>query len=255
MKKPRYTMVDVERWEKVGQGRISLFIPRLQSGGTDARMRRLDFGGVAGLSFSQAQSCVARELYPRALGWLTVAVEAEIHYIVCLQQEGFLPAAGHWQSLLHAHTSTDKSLIDRYSLKFDLELAAKPEADSTKDSMYHARLLKSLTELRIDDTKTILAEKRPSPEAMFRGYYKVMEMIALNDESGFAEAIGEASVSWEKYARRCWKGLPDAVCFMNGVGFIRLAEHVWKHPVSVDDPNIPPGLLGDVTPETVDIGL
>jgi len=135
MKKPRYTMADVERWEKVCQGRISLFIPRLQSGGTDVRMRRLDYAGVAGLSFSQAQSCVARELYPRTLGWLAVAVEAEIYYLHCLQQEGLVPAAGQWQSLLHAHTSTDKSLMDRYSSKFDMELVAKSESGRRTDSM------------------------------------------------------------------------------------------------------------------------
>jgi hypothetical protein len=162
-------------------------------------------------------------------------------------------SAGNWQTLLRAHASTDEVSIKRFCGLFDLDLASRPQVGSTKDSLFIGWLLKALTEYRLNDARALSAEGHPSEERMFRGYIGCLAAISRSDEDGLVNCLGEASKAWEQYARRTWKGLPDAVCFMNGVGILRLAERTWQKRLMCDDPNIPAELLGDLEPETLNL--
>ena len=247
---------DIARWEEADALVMSLLIDGQDPSVSRelSAFERLSLVAEDGVSIALTR--IARERYSEALGWLRSAVRAQCErFCVGRQQQAGGLSAGMWQHLLLAHASTDQTLVDRFNDLFDLELAARPEARSTEDSMYHARLLKALTSRRIDDALSILGEPWPSVEPMFRGYIDCMQAIARRDETAFQYALSDASAAWERYARRHWKGLPDAVCFLNGVGLVRLAEHVWERPIKVDDPNIPLGLLGTVKPATIDLGL
>jgi len=259
-KKPRYTQEDVDRWREDHEQWLPVLLDRLRNDPDHRAIRR--GGGYAALGYKawgRSLYCIAEGSFAKALGWLWVCADVRARLYEAFSAGSHVSpeylGAGNWQALLHAHASTDGALTARFCRLYDLELAARPEARSTRDSMYHGRLLKALTEGRVDDARGVLGERRPKVEAMFRGYVECMEAVAADDDHAFREAISAASTAWEKYASRFWRGLPDAVCFLNGVGLIRLAEHVWGRGIIIEDPSIPGELQGDVQMERIDLGL
>ncbi len=256
----RYTSEDIERWEATSAEVLRLLLQQLRDE-PDGRVCQLGRGylSLEGSAWSNALISAARSQWPTSLGWLRVSVDAIcVLYEACMAGRRIAPqslAAGNWQTLLHAHASTDSLLVSRFCKLFDLEFAARREIGSTKDSLFIGRLVKALTEHRLDDARALLSRQWPSVERMFRGFVECLQAVAMNYEVGFARSLQSASAAWQKYASRNWKGLPDAVCFLNGVGLVRLAEHTWQKRVTLSDPNIPAELLGDIKPDIFELAI
>jgi hypothetical protein len=66
-----------------------------------------------------------------------------------------------------------------------------------------------------------------------------LEYIVNKDFNSFARAIDMASKSWAKLASKRDRGLPNAVCFIYGVGLARLASHVLGSQVMVSNEHVP----------------
>ena len=253
-KKSLYAPEDVARWDEVFLELLGMEVARLRGEPGYPKIEWAQVYGFMGEAQFQALTEVAKGNCPRALGWLVISVELACRmHEDCYSGRGgmneVMLTAGYWRELLYAHASTSKEMVERFCRLYN------PNVHGTRDSIYHGRILKALTDKRIQDALAILSEKRPSVERMFQGYIECFEAIARQDEAGFRQAIATASGLWEKYAWRMEKGLPPAVCFLDGAGIIRVAEHVWGRRVAIEDPNIPAGLLGDAKPERIDLGI
>ncbi len=259
-KKPRYTMDDVERWESVDDEFFPPLIKKLRG---DPNHQAISQGhGLCSYQLKRramAMSAIARGKYTLALGYLAVGCEA-----VCLMYERYeagedispeFLSAGTWMELLLAHASRDKAVVERLCRLYDEKYFDDPATRSVEESKYIGRIIKALTEGRVDDARQTLGEPSPKIERMFRGYLECLTAIANGDQEGLEEALGFAADAWEKYSRRVWPGLPQSVCFIHGVGLIRLAEHVWGRPVVPEIDHIPMGLLADIRPEKVELGF
>jgi len=68
-----------------------------------------------------------------------------------------------------------------------------------------------------------------------------LEALSQRDEKGFLAALQFASQNWAKWVSKYAK--EESVCFVDGVGLVRLAYRVLGHPFAVVDENIRQGLL------------
>jgi len=259
-KKPRYTMEDVERWESVDQKYFPPLLQRLRDEPNHrAVVRGHGFCSYVLARQGMAMCAIVRGKYSLAMGHLAAGAEAR-----CLMYERYEAgedispdylSAGNWLNLLLAHASGDEAVVERLCTLYDEKYFDDPATRSVEESKYIGRIIKALTEGRVEDARRTQGEPAPKIERMFRGYLECLTAIADGDEAGLEEALRFAADAWEKYARRVWRELPQSVCFIHGVGFIRLAERVWGRPVVLEIDHIPLGLLGDTRPAKVELGF
>jgi hypothetical protein len=142
----------------------------------------------------------------------------------------------YFQSLLIAFVTKEEDLVARI---VDLY---KP-VEGIADAIYLGRAVKLLAKNDTIAAKSALAQKKPRFVTQFPGYAECLEGIADKDEQRFALGLNVASESWRKCAARRDKGLPFSVCFIQGVGLVRLAEWVLGKRISVVNEYIPAELL------------
>jgi hypothetical protein len=231
-----YTAEDVIRWEKVNAEGIRLHLEKLATGlpeqGVDFHLSMLSLAYDA-----HGMTLIARGAFKEAINAFRASGEA-----LCKMYERFETGqgrsleAGHFQSVLISYVTKDSSLISRLVRHYRAD-------DGTPGSVFLGRAMKLLAMGEIEGAKKALGGKRPRFESQFNGYADCLHAVADLNEERFASALRLASGSWAKWASRAMKGLPDSVCFVQGVGLLRLAEQVLGKAIAVSNEHMPRGLL------------
>jgi len=160
-------------------------------------------------------------------------------------------SAGDFRTLLMAYVTGDYELVGRFADLFEVSLNATDV--SSEDAIYIAKVLYALALNDIPAAREQLSEARPGISPEFRGYYECLDAIARQDASGLAAAVEYAAGRWERWVSRNERHFPEAACFMDGVGLLKLGEKVTGSLPEVDAVNIPPELLGDIQYERLDL--
>lgn len=267
MTKKLYSPEDLARWEASTPRMFAEYREALSEppSGHDGG----GYYGLADLHVQEAHISIARDRYHRALGHLVAGVES-----MCVLYEKYAAGAKFHPNyvaamnlffLLHAHTTRQVPLIERFSAAYALSFGGAPKADSMVESLYIGSLMLALSLKQVDEAARLLSdppvlgrrltkgdviayyegrsEHPPSLEKVYPGYYACLAAIVRRDEAGFQTAMLAADEKWYKYAKHNWKGLPDCVSFLYGAGLVCLAEWAWGHEVNVRTPNLPDRLL------------
>jgi hypothetical protein len=231
-----YSDDDVVRWDKSYRPAIDLHLEKL---GTDLPQQKVDFhlSNLSGSYYMQGMTLIAQGAFDEAIRAFRDSAEARCRMYERFEKgQGRSLEAGHFQSVLVAFVTKDQALISR--------LVGHYRADEgTPDSIFLGKALKPVATGDIDAAKKVLAQRMPRIEPQFVGYADSMEAIANRDQQRFVSALDAASESWAKWASKKVKGLPDSVCFIQGVGLVRLAESVLGTPIFVTNQHMPQELL------------
>ena len=179
--------------------------------------------------------------------------------------------------LLHAHTTRQVPLIERFNAAYALSFGGAPKADSMVESLYIGSLILALSLKQTEEAARLLSdpaalgrrltredaiayyegrtERPPSLEKVYPGYYACLAAIVRHDVASFRSAMSAADEKWYKYAKHNGKGLPDSVSFLYGAGLVCLAEWFWGNKVDVRTPNLPDRLLRELMIEPVNACL
>jgi hypothetical protein len=228
---------DVARWEKAYENAIAIHLDKLR---TESSQANVDFhmGGLAGSYYMYGMTLIAGAQFGAAIDAFRSSTELWCKMYERYENGHGRPLeAGHFQSVLVAYVTGDDVLISRLVAHYRAE-------DGTPDSIFIGTALKLIATGDCTSAKTALTLPKPHFEPQFRGYPDCLDAIAHNNEEQFISALGTASEFWAKWASNQARGLPHSVCFIHGVGFIRLAETIFNKSISVTNEHIPQGLLG-----------
>jgi hypothetical protein len=229
-KRPLYTDDDVARWfQSIRQGIASS--DNLPKDLPDRKARVL--GRLGGMYQGLALSHIAHSEYGKAKDALIRSIAYYSDLFECarrgeLEDPTWL-GAGSFNQVLSALATGDWPVVERINAVLPAEF--DPRSRSVPSSAYIFRPLKALVEGRVADAQGMLSEPEPKPEAMFRGYTDCLRAIADRDMPRFLAALDGAAASWRKWSSRHERGLPYAVCFLHGAGFVTLAERMMGEAV------------------------
>jgi hypothetical protein len=232
-----YSPEDVARWKVAYAGSIDLHLQRLSDPGLPDQQYDFHLGMVSLSYHAEAMLCLAECRFEDAVEAFRASIEAR-----CRMYERFVAGrgrpveAGAFQSVLVALATRDEALI--------AEIGRHYRADvGTAGSIFIGSALRCLVLDDIHGARIALDCKWPRFERQFVGYAESLQAIAAGDDQQFLAALALASESWANWAARQVRGLPDSVCFIHGVGLVRLAERVFGHRVPMANVRIPPQLV------------
>jgi hypothetical protein len=231
-----FTDGDLTRWENSHKESIALHLAKLSSSETETEV---DFrlGMLAVARHTQGMIDVARGNFPQAVSSFRSAVETR-----CWQYERFEQGvgreldAGHFQTLLLALVTRDDALVSRFLGHYRAE-------NGTPTSVFLGRAIKRLVANDRQGARLELARRKLRPDPQFRGYCECLEAIADGNDDGFGDAFAQAATNWQTWAAKTVRGLPESVCFIQGVGLVRLAEQVLGRAVPISHEHVPRELL------------
>jgi hypothetical protein len=231
-----YSNDDVVRWDKSYRPAIDLHREKLT---TDLPQPKVDFhlSNLSGSHYMQGMTFIAQGNFDAAVQAFRASADARCKMYERFEKgQGRSLEAGHFQSVLVALVTKDQALISRFVSHYRAD-------EGTPDSIFLGRAVKLLTMGDIDGAKTTLAQRKPCFEPQFVGYAECLEAIANKDQQRFVSALSVASENWAKWASKRVKGLPDSVCFIQGIGLVRLAERVLGNPIPIANEHMPQELL------------
>jgi hypothetical protein len=152
-------------------------------------------------------------------------------------------SAGDWQSLLVSLLTEDEPLISNFSHNF-FQIVSKTDSiyGHTKDSRFIGRYLSALIENNLQEIEALHREKRPSIDRRFFGTYEILDAISHKDFNNFVTSLIQGGEYWEKYMKR-YKTEDDAICYLYGACFVKLAERNFKKKINIEIPQFPKQLL------------
>jgi hypothetical protein len=237
MMKLLYSPQDVVRWEAAKGGSVALHLQKLSEPGLVSEKQDFHLGMLSLSYQTKGMIFIAQGRYEEAVHSFHDSIKTLCKMYERFEKEqGGSLEAGHFQSVLVAFVTKDEPLVSR--------LVGLYRADEgTPDSIFLGKALKLVASGDIDGAKTALAQRKPRFEPQFVGYADCLQAIANKDQQRFVSALNVASESWAKWASKRVKGLPDSVCFIQGVGLIRLAERVVGNPIPITNEYMPQELL------------
>lgn len=240
----RYTKADVLRWQQVDEGRLQMKLAQL----TDTAFAgRRDFV-LSGL-----------HLLHEGLGYTYVALNEperarshfldSCHYVVRLFElpeigEAVAPSrlsAGYCPTWLIAMAIGAEDIAKSLTALFKSEYLTHDMRQAGMEQI--AVTLKALVEGRVGDAQVLLSQSPISNPGDFQHYLECLAAIAEGSDDGFRASLELAARSWAERIVRTHKGLPQAVCFMHGLGLLRLAERVFGRSLEIDIKSIPSRLF------------
>lgn len=231
-----YNDADIARWETADKQSIPLHLEKLKG---EVHEKKIDFhlDMLAGSYYMQGMTFIAQGNFDEAVQAFRASAEARCKMYERFEKgQGRSLEAGHFQSVLVAFVTKDQALISRLVVHYRAD-------EGTPDSIFLGRAVKLLAMGDTDGAKTALAQRKPRFEPQFVGYADCLEAIANKDQQRFVSALSLASESWAKWASKKAKGLADSVCFIQGVGLVRLAERVLGNPIPITNEYMPQELL------------
>jgi len=236
----RYTRSDVVRWKEADESRIQLKLAQLHDSSFHGRR---DFV-LSGL-----------HLLHEGLGFTYVALEepeiARNHFLASCQYveqlfslrergEPISPGrltAGYCKSWLVALAIGENATASSLASKFKRE--DLPAGKRRSEIEQIALLLKSLIGCSEDFHDEELGPPSSARSNDFKYYLECLDGIAERDEERFLHALERAADNWLIQIVRTHRGLPQSVCFIHGLGLLRLAEQVIGKPIEVSNVLIP----------------
>jgi hypothetical protein len=235
--KKYYTAEDVARWQPTFEKSVTIHLEKLSRPGQPSEhydfhlgMLSLHYCDFGMMRIAQGRFEEARKMFQESVQTRCKMFERAGEGV------GESIDAGQFQSLLIAFVTKDESLVARMADLYKAE-------EGVPESIYLGSAVKLLAKKDTRGAKAALAQKKPRFETLFVGYDDCLEAIADKNEQGFASGLKVASESWRKVAARRYKGLPSAVCFIQGAGLVLLAESVLGKRLAVVNEYIPPELL------------
>jgi len=233
-----YTADDVARWESVDKESIDLQLSKLALE-TRPPLREQRLGMLSVVYAHLGMTCIAKADFRGAIRSFEESVATRCRTFEMIG-EGLASStnvdAGHFQSLLIAFVTRNEPLIQRLALPYCADTG-------TRGSKYLGAAIKALINGDLDAARTALTQKRPSFEMQFKSYPACLEAIVDQDPIRIVEAVHSASRDWAKWVARGLRGLPDSVCFIQGVGLIRLGERVLGRSIPIINQYLPKELL------------
>jgi hypothetical protein len=236
MPAPFFTDEHVATWEQRALGTIQFQFDALRKPGLTLELRWQRFGHIAGAYESLAMVAIARKTFGEVRGFLCKSMEMHFEQFEIQRAQEEPISAGYFQLVLLAYVTMDPAVIHKMLNYYHWD-------DGVPESVFLGKIIKSLA---VGDTATAqvtLSQKRPRIEKMFSAYPDCLHAIANKDQAGLCDAIAIACKTWARRAARYEKGGPHAVCFLQGIGLVRLAEQVIGGKVSIAEEHIPPELL------------
>jgi hypothetical protein len=232
-----YSPADLDRWNRSYQDSIHLHLDKLA---TDLSSQQVDFHlNMLSLSYhTQGMILIAQGKFTDAVGSFRSSVLAKCQMYERYEKgEGRALEAGHFQSVLEAYVTRDDDLVAAIVKHYRAQ-------EGTPDSIFLGRALKYIATNEIDNAKRLMRQEWPRFEPQFVGFADCLEAIAENDEYRFVAAANSASQHWAAWAAKRIRGLPDSVCFIQGIGLIRLAEKSMGRTIRIVSEYLPQELLG-----------
>jgi len=231
-----YTQDDVVRWEAANSRAIAL-----REGFLANPPARLDID-TQYASLGQAYSAmgltaIAQSKYQVAFSYFAKSTASTLHRIERMSAHSATGLeAGHFQSLLLSLVTKDEYLISELAHRYLL-------VEGPSDSIYLGRVVKALA-LRDNVTAQLaLSVSPPRIDSQFRGFVEVLKSIAHSNNSSFTTAMNAATIHWATWTSKKAVGLPQSVCFILGVGLVRLAERVFNSSLDFSTEHVPATLL------------
>jgi hypothetical protein len=231
-----YSEEDVIRWEKTAFESIRTQTEALRKTGIPYEFRWQRLGSVAGAYKRLAMVAIARRKFSDAMGFFRKAMEMEFERYEMELAHGKAVDAGEFQTVLLAYATTDQLLISKMLGYYTWD-------KGVPESVYLGKIIKSLAIGDITTAQETLKLKKPRIEKMFSDYPACLQAMADKDQDSFQTSIAAAATTWAKRASRYEKGLSDSVCFIQGVGLVRLAEQVIGTRIGICNEHIPAELL------------
>lgn len=232
-----YTRDDVARWDAAKGGSVALHIEKLSDPALTPQNRDFHLGMLAMSYQTKGMILIAQERFDEARQTFRDSIET-----LCKMYERFEMGqgrsleAGHFQSVLLAFVTNEPLLIARIVAHYRTD-------EGTPDSIFLGRAVKLLATGTINAAKEALAQQQPRFQPQFVGYSDCLAAIANKDQDRFEAALIVASESWSRWASKKVKGLPDSVCFVQGIGLVRLAERILGRALSIANEYMPLALL------------
>ena len=225
-----FTTEDVQTWELANSRKMAILKRRLGedlNSTEDAQglnMLSLAYQSSAFTSFAKRDCENAKELLRLAVVQKLRIIE--LNAAGCESALGYT-STGEFQTILLGFASGDLPLAMEFARKYSTDLNATKR--SPADSNYIGLPLKQLALGNLQDARELLLRPRPRKvDPQFAGYIECEEAIANRDALGFQKAIKEAERYWHAFMKRVFRGHPQAVCFVAGLGFQRLAEVIMQ---------------------------
>jgi len=244
--KKLYTESDITNWQEVSQEGLGFHEHKLQNVGSIENpshvlgMLSLDYRSIGFTEVALGNYARAKEFFEKSVRTAMMEYELFEKGSPLIRAKDF--SLGDFQVILLAYSAGNSQLAREYAEHYKLEYIAL--TDGPKDSVYIMLALKALAEHRLDDARKHLATPPPkSIDKQFAGYVECLAAIANNNEEEFRIALQNATQGWQKFMSRVFKGHPQCVAFIGGVGFINLARDINGWDIDPEDERIPLGML------------
>lgn len=231
-----YTTEDVLRWEENALKNIPFQTKALREPGISLDKQWQRYGFLSGSYYSLTMIAISRKQFDRAREFLRQSVEMDFQqFEVELALESPMDA-GNFQAVLLAYVVNEPWIISKVLNYYRWE-------KGVPESVFIGKIIKSLALGDLKTAEATLAQKRPRIEKMFEAYPDCLRAMLEKNPVALQVSINLGSKTWARRAARFEKGLPDAVCFLQGAGLVRMAQHVMGGRVAITDENIPAELI------------
>lgn len=227
---------NVEQWETTGVRKLEILGRRLGENpaqSEDAQGLNLLALSLIDLAFAK----IAIGERDNALSLLQSVVQFKIRIFELYSSgsdaaKGYI-RAGEFQTLLLAFASGNVDLARRFANILPTDGIAVEHSPADSNFIYLP--LKALALNDFDEAASLLS--RPAPEKVdpqFLGYIECLEAIAERHVLKVQQTIKNAELLWYEFMKKKFRGHPQAVCFVAGIGFQRLAETVLKTKLDIE---------------------
>lgn len=247
-----FTSDDVARWRNAYADDPSFSITKIREGNLDEGRELVDLSRaheylalikIAGGEFSAALG----EFGAASDAWAALFERAELAQDIDPSLTKAIPPG----VFLFANAGPDRSL----NRLVRATATVAEQTDHTRSPSHYLGVVVRALSMGEIDRAGVLLESSPEMPKHNEGFLRALQAIVAGDEEAFKTALDVEVAFWQRtITRERLQHFPDAVCFAQGIGWLKLAERVWKRSLDLVIDNIPAELLNAV-PEFIDPGV
>jgi len=138
--------------------------------------------------------------------------------------------AGSFQSILYGYAASNRKVVNDFMIPY--EKCFDSFTSSPASSLFLGFCVKGLARKDFESVIGAFNSGAPREAEGFKGYNAIIHSLCHHDEEEFLGALEGAEQEWYNLARKKLKGQPEAVCFLQGFGFLNLAEYIFGKQLS-----------------------